>query len=58
MADEYGSDFMTIIDEDGTEFELEIYLGGGKVYVNDFSVKLSVEDTSPSWHNRNLLCHY
>ena len=24
MADEYGSDFMTIIDEDGTEFELEI----------------------------------
>ena len=24
MANEYGSDFMTIIDEDGTEFELEI----------------------------------
>jgi len=24
MIDEYGSDFMTIIDEDGTEFELEI----------------------------------
>lgn len=24
MSDEYGSDFMTIIDEDGTEFELEI----------------------------------
>lgn len=24
MADEYGSDFMTIVDEDGTEFELEI----------------------------------
>ena len=24
MADEYGSDFMTIIDEDGTEFELEV----------------------------------
>ena len=24
MADEYGSDFMTIMDEDGTEFELEI----------------------------------
>ena len=22
MADEYGSDFMTIVDEDGTEFEL------------------------------------
>ena len=24
MADEYGSDFMPIVDEDGTEFELEI----------------------------------
>ena len=24
MQNEYGSDFMTIIDEDGTEFELEI----------------------------------
>ena len=24
MSDEYGSDFMTIVDEDGTEFELEI----------------------------------
>ena len=24
MADNYGSDFMTIVDEDGTEFELEV----------------------------------
>ncbi len=24
MADEYGSDFMTIVDEDGVEYELEI----------------------------------
>ena len=24
MNDEYGSDFITIVDEDGTEFELEI----------------------------------
>ena len=24
MAEDYGSDFMTIVDEDGTEFELEI----------------------------------
>ena len=24
MSDLYGSDFMTIVDEDGTEFELEI----------------------------------
>ena len=24
MADDYGSDFITIVDEDGTEFELEV----------------------------------
>ena len=24
MTDNYGSDFMTIVDEDGTEFELEV----------------------------------
>ncbi|MBR5529079.1 MAG: DUF1292 domain-containing protein [Oscillospiraceae bacterium] len=24
MSDNYGSDFMTIVDEDGTEFELEV----------------------------------
>ena len=24
MSDNYGSDFMTIIDEDGTEYELEV----------------------------------
>ena len=24
MSDEYGSDFMTIIDEDGAEYELEV----------------------------------
>lgn len=24
MADHYGSDFVTIVDEDGTEFELEV----------------------------------
>ena len=24
MADEYGSDYMTIVDEDGSEYELEI----------------------------------
>ena len=24
MADEYGSDFMTIVDEDGEEYELEV----------------------------------
>ena len=24
MADQFGSDFMTIVDEDGTEYELEV----------------------------------
>ena len=24
MAEEYGSDFITIVDEDGTEYELEV----------------------------------
>ena len=24
MTDDYGSDFMTIVDEDGTEYELEV----------------------------------
>ena len=24
MSDQFGSDFMTIVDEDGTEFELEV----------------------------------
>ena len=24
MSDQYGSDFMTIVDEDGTEYELEV----------------------------------
>mgnify|MGYP003506606397 CR=1 FL=1 len=24
MSDNYGSDFMTIVDEDGTEYELEV----------------------------------
>ena len=26
MEDQYGSDFITIVDEDGTEFELEVLL--------------------------------
>ena len=26
MADNYGSDFITIVDEDGTEYELEVLL--------------------------------
>ena len=36
MADMYGSDFMTITDEDGTEYELEVLLTvewGGNSYL-------------------------
>ena len=36
MADEYGSDFITIVDEDGTEFELEVLTSveyGGETYL-------------------------
>jgi len=34
MANEYGSDFMTIMDEDGTEFELEVL---SSIYFNGFT---------------------
>ena len=36
MADEYGSDFITIVDEDGTEFELEVLMStqyNGETYL-------------------------
>ena len=36
MADRYGSDFMTILDEDGTEYELEVLTSveyGGCTYL-------------------------
>ena len=35
MADNYGSDYITIVDEDGTEFELEVLMSmeyNGSVY--------------------------
>ncbi|MBR4863981.1 MAG: DUF1292 domain-containing protein [Oscillospiraceae bacterium] len=59
MANEYGSDFVTIIDEDGTEFELEIlstleyngetYMavilaGSGEEEALDVSILKSVEE--------------
>jgi RNA polymerase sporulation-specific sigma factor len=36
MADNYGSDYLTIVDEDGTEFELEVL----RLYLNGFSYKI------------------
>ena len=59
MSNEYGSDFVTIIDEDGTEFELEIlstleyngetYMavilaGSGEEEALDVSILKSVEE--------------
>jgi len=53
MTDEYGSDFMTIIDEDGTEYELEVLTSieyNGQTYLavtpatdeNDADVEVSI----------------
>ena len=58
MADEYGSDFITIVDEDGTEFELEVLdsieyngetylaviLAGGEEEDMEVSILQSVEE--------------
>ena len=44
MADEYGSDFITIVDEDGTEFELEVLTSleyNGETYL---AVTLATDD--------------
>ena len=46
MADEYGSDFMTIVDEDGTEYELEVIPAGSDTEDSDLEVSIlkSVEE--------------
>lgn len=44
MSEEYGSDFITIVDEDGTEFELEVLTTleyNGATYL---AVTLAVEE--------------
>ena len=44
MSEEYGSDFITIVDEDGTEFELEVLTTleyNGATYL---AVTLAVDD--------------
>ena len=46
MSDEYGSDFITIVDEDGTEFELEVLTTleyNGATYL---AVTLAVDEES------------
>ena len=51
MADEYGSDFMTIVDEDGTEFELEILSSvefNGQTYLAVTLAGSEEEDTEVS----------
>ena len=57
MADEYGSDFITIVDEDGTEYELEVlttveYNGGSYMAVipadgeNQLNLEVSILKSS------------
>lgn len=46
MADDYGSDFITIVDEDGTEFELEVLTSveyNGETYL---AVTLATDEES------------
>jgi uncharacterized protein YrzB (UPF0473 family) len=49
MADNYGSDFMTIVDEDGEEYELEVLTSveyNGETYLAVIPAGLE-EDTAP-----------
>ena len=49
MADHYGSDFMTIVDEDGTEYELEVLTSlefSGQTYLAVIPAGLE-EDEAP-----------
>ena len=52
MADNYGSDFITIVDEDGTEFELEVLTSveyNGETYLAvTLATDEEVEDTEIS----------
>jgi len=48
MADHYGSDFMTIVDEDGEEYELEILSTlelGGETYLAVIPAGLEEDET-------------
>ena len=44
MADEYGSDFITITDEDGNEFEVEVPADGEDDLRLEVSILKSVEE--------------
>ena len=44
MAEEYGSDFITIMDEDGTEFELEVLASVDYNDENYLAVTLAGQD--------------
>ena len=49
MSDHYGSDFMTIVDEDGTEYELEVLTSlefNGQTYLAVIPAGLE-EDEAP-----------
>ena len=66
MADEYGSDFITIVDEDGTEFELEVLSSieyNGDVYLavtlagnEDASLEVSILKSVEEDDGEPILC--
>ena len=66
MADEYGSDFITIVDEDGTEFELEVLSSieyNGELYLavtlagnEDESLEVSILKSVEEDDGEPILC--
>ena len=68
MADEFGSDFMTIVDEDGTEYELEVLSSleyNGSTYLvvtpadgdnDEADLEVSILKSEEDEHGEPLLC--
>lgn len=67
MEDQYGSDFMTIVDEDGTEYELEVlttveYNGASYLAVipasgeEDLEMEVSILKSQEDEDGEPLLC--
>ena len=66
MADEYGSDIITIVDEDGTEFELEVLSSieyNGELYLavtlagnEDESLEVSILKSVEEDDGEPILC--
>ena len=52
MADQYGSDFITIVDEEGTEYELEV-LSTLEYNGNTYMAVIPADDGSDSLESRS-----